>query len=106
MPVNTGLLAAFLAELRRRKVVQVALAYVAIAWLAMQFCALALDAFEAPGWAIQLILVIIFLGFPVVLALSWIFDLTHEGLLRTAPRDAAVEQHDILSVVMVVTLAD
>jgi len=105
MPVKTGPMRAFLTELRRRKVLQVAIAYAAIAWLLMQVVSLALGAFEAPGWIMQAVLVLLAIGFPLVIVLSWIFDLTPQGILRTLPRELVAEQHDALSAVMVLSLA-
>lgn len=94
------------AELRRRKVVQVSVAYAAVCWLLMQVAELALETFDAPRWILQGFLVLLIIGFPVVVALSWIFDLTPRGILRTEPREAIPGRHDVLSVVLALTPAE
>lgn len=102
----TGKLAVLVAELRRRKVVQVLLAYAAAAWVLMQVADLALEAFDAPGWILQAILVLLIIGLPVVVVLTWIFDLTPRGILRTEPREALPGHHDVLSVVLALVPAE
>jgi len=69
-------------ELKRRNVVRVAVAYVAVAWLLAQVAGLALDSFEAPGWVIKAVLLLLALGLPVALFFAWAFELTPEGLKR------------------------
>lgn len=72
-------------ELRRRKVVRVALAYVIGAWLLMQVGDTLVGLLELPGWTGKALVVALALGFPVVLVLSWMFDITPGGLERTEP---------------------
>jgi adenylate cyclase len=69
-------------ELKRRNVVRVGLAYVLIAWLIAQVAELALDSFEAPGWVIKSVLLLLMLGLPVALFFAWAFELTPEGLKK------------------------
>jgi serine/threonine-protein kinase len=76
----------FLAELKRRKVYSVAIAYVVGGWALTQGIAQVLPVFDVPNWAVRLIVVLIVLGFPVALALSWFFDLTRYGIVRTPDR--------------------
>ena len=73
----------FLGELKRRKVYKVAAAYAVGAWLVIQAADILLPAFEAPGWVLKALISTIALGFPVALMLSWAFDLTAEGIVRT-----------------------
>jgi len=72
----------FFEELKRRKVFRVAIAYVVAAWVVAQVADLALGAFEAPAWVLKAFLVLLLLGFPIALVLSWAFQLTPEGLVR------------------------
>src|SRR4051812_2915774 len=72
----------FFAELKRRKVYRVALSYAVIAWLVIQIDTQVFP-FFAPTWAVKLVIVLVLAGFPVALVLSWIFDLTVEGIKRT-----------------------
>ena len=69
-------------ELKRRNVVRVGLAYVLIAWLLAQVAELALDSFEAPGWVIKAVLLLLALGLPVALFFAWAFELTPEGIKK------------------------
>lgn len=69
-------------ELKRRNVVRVGIAYVLVAWLLAQVAELALDSFEAPGWVIKAVLLLLALGLPVALFFAWAFELTPEGLKK------------------------
>ncbi len=73
----------FFAELKRRKVYAVAIAYVVGGWALAQGLAQVLPVFEVSNWVIRLLVVLIILGFPVALTLSWFFDLTRYGVVRT-----------------------
>jgi TolB-like protein len=73
----------FFAELKRRKVYRVAIAYAVVAWLIAQIATQVFPFFEIPNWAVRLVLVVLVLGFPIALILSWAFDLTPEGIKRT-----------------------
>jgi TolB-like protein/Tfp pilus assembly protein PilF len=81
----------FFAELKRRHVYKVAIAYGVIAWLLMQVASQIFPFFEIPSWAVRLVVLLLILGFPIALVLAWAFDLTPEGLKRTewADREAA-----------------
>ena len=70
----------FLAELKRRNVYKVAVAYVVVAWLLIQAASIFLPAFDAPSWVMKFLIVIVVFGCPVVLVLSWAFELTSEGI--------------------------
>ena len=77
----------FFEELKRRSVIRVGVAYVVIAWLIAQVADLGLDAFEAPAWILQSVLLLLVLGFPVALFLAWAFELTPEGIKHDADVD-------------------
>ena len=79
----------FFAELKRRRVYSVAIAYVVGGWALAQGIAQVLPVFDIPNWAVRLIVVLIVLGFPVALTLSWFFDLTRYGIVRTPNADVA-----------------
>ncbi len=72
----------FFAELRRRNVYKVAVAYVVVAWLLIQAASIFLPAFDAPSWVIKFLIVVIMLGFPIALVLSWALEITPEGIKR------------------------
>jgi TolB-like protein/Flp pilus assembly protein TadD len=77
----------FFAELKRRKVYRIAIAYAVVAWLLIQIATQTFPFFELPNWTVRLVIVLLALGFPVALILSWAFDLTPQGIIRTG--DAA-----------------
>jgi TolB-like protein/Tfp pilus assembly protein PilF len=70
----------FFAELKRRNVYKVAVAYVVVAWLLIQAASIFLPAFDAPPWVMKFLIVIVVFSCPVVLVLSWAFELTPEGI--------------------------
>jgi TolB-like protein/Flp pilus assembly protein TadD len=73
----------FFAELKRRNVYKVAIAYAVIAWLLMQIATQVFPFLEIPNWAIRLVIMLIVIGFPIALVIAWAFELTPEGLKRT-----------------------
>jgi len=72
----------FFAELKRRNVYKVAVAYAVVAWLVIQAASIFLPAFNAPQWAMQVVILILVVGFPIALAFSWAFEITPEGIVR------------------------
>ena len=81
----------FFAELKRRNVYKVAVAYLVAGWALAQGLAQVLPVFSIPNWVIQLLVVLIVMGLPVALGLAWAFELTPEGLKRTETADAMPE---------------
>lgn len=73
----------FFAEVKRRSVYKVAVAYVVVAWLLIQVATQTFPFFEIPNWVVRAIILLLCLGFPVALFLAWAFDFTPEGLKRT-----------------------
>ncbi len=72
----------FFAELKRRNVYKVAVAYAVVAWLLIQIATQVFPFFEIPNWAVRLVVLLLILGFPVALVLSWVFEITPEGIKR------------------------
>ena len=81
----------FFAELKRRNVYKVAVAYIVAGWALAQGLAQVLPVFSVPNWVIQLVVVLIVLGLPIALGLAWAFELTPEGIKRTETADAMPE---------------
>jgi TolB-like protein len=73
----------FFAELKRRNVYKVAIAYAVVAWLLMQIASQIFPFFEIPNWAVRLVVFLLIIGFPIALILAWAFELTPEGIKRT-----------------------
>ena len=80
----------FFSELKRRKVHRVAIAYGVAGWLLIQIATQVFPFFEIPNWAVRLVVIMLVLGFPIALILSWIFDLTPQGIRRTDEADRAL----------------
>src|SRR5437899_3150687 len=79
----------FFAELKRRNVYKVAIAYAIVAWLLMQVATQVFPFLEIPNWAIRLVIMLIVIGFPIALVIAWAFELTPEGLKRTEDIDVS-----------------
>jgi len=72
----------FFAELKRRNVYKVAVAYAVVAWLLIQAASILLPTFEAPAWVMKVVVMLLALGFPAALIFSWAFEITPEGIKR------------------------
>jgi TolB-like protein/Flp pilus assembly protein TadD len=70
----------FFAELMRRNVYKVAVAYAVVSWLLLQAGSIFLPAFDAPRWVMKIFIIVIIFGFPVALIFSWAFEITPEGI--------------------------
>ena len=85
----------FFSELKRRNVYKVAIAYAVVAWLVIQAASIFLPAFNAPQWAMQIVILILVVGFPIALAFSWAFEITPEGIVRESEvaADQSITHH-------------
>jgi TolB-like protein/Tfp pilus assembly protein PilF len=81
----------FFSELKRRNVYKVAVAYAVAGWAFAQGIAQVFPVFGVPNWVVQLIVLLIVIGFPIALVLAWAFELTGEGIKRTETADAMPE---------------
>jgi hypothetical protein len=85
----------FFAELKRRNVYKVAVAYAVVSWLLIQIATQVFPFFDIPNWAVRVVVLFLALGFPVALVLAWAFEITPEGIKREseiAP-DESITQH-------------
>src|ERR1700736_440769 len=73
----------FFAELKRRKVYRVVVAYAVLSWVLIQIATQVFPFFDIPTWAVRLVVLLLVLGFPIALILAWAFELTPEGIKRT-----------------------
>ena len=78
----------FFAELKRRNVYKVAVAYAIVGWLLVQIATQVFPFLEIPNWVVRLIIALVAIGFPVALIIAWAFEATPEGIKRTAVADA------------------
>jgi TolB-like protein/Tfp pilus assembly protein PilF len=79
----------FFAELKRRNVYKVAVAYAIVGWLLVQIATQVFPFLEIPNWIVRLVIVLVAIGFPIALVIAWAFELTPEGIKRTEDLDLA-----------------
>src|SRR5436190_1980248 len=96
----------FFAELKRRNVYKVAVAYAFIGWLIVQVATQVFPFLEIPNWVVRLVIVLIAIGFPIALVIAWAFEATPEGIKRTETADAmpvtaAPKKHTWIYVVVI-----
>jgi adenylate cyclase len=70
----------FFAELKRRKVFRVSVAYIIVAWVLVQVAATLESALALPGWLDGVATVLLMIGFPIAIVLAWAYEVTPEGL--------------------------
>jgi TolB-like protein/Tfp pilus assembly protein PilF len=87
----------FFAELKRRNVYKVAIAYAIVAWLLIQGASIFFPTFGAPSWVMKVFIAIVVLGFPAALVLAWAFELTPEGVKRTKTGDTDIALTPVVS---------
>lgn len=80
------------AELQRRHVFRIAVAYAVTAWLLLQLAAILFPAFNAPHWALRALFGALVLGLLVVIAIAWAFEITPQGVRRTTERQTGREE--------------
>jgi hypothetical protein len=85
----------FFAELKRRRVFRVMAVYGAVAFVILQVADIALPGLGLPEWTITLILALTLLGFPFAVVLAWAFDMTPEGMQRTADATPAPRRRNV-----------
>jgi hypothetical protein len=72
----------FVRELRRRRVIRVAVVYGTTAFVTLQLAGILADPFGLGNWAIRLVTFLLTLGFPLAVGLAWVYNLTEEGVVR------------------------
>src|SRR5438552_1202017 len=77
----------FFAELKRRNVYKVAVAYAIVGWLLVQIATQVFPFLEIPNWVVRLVIALVAIGFPISLIIAWAFELTPEGIKRTEDID-------------------
>lgn len=82
----------FLAEIKRRKVFQVAVAYAVVAWLVVQVVDVVGEPLNLPDWLETVVIVLLVAGFAVAVVIAWVFDLTPAGVVRAPSRETATPE--------------
>jgi len=99
----------FFAELKRRNVYKVAIAYAIVGWLVMQIAATVVPALHLSDAITSAVVLLTLLGFPIALVLAWAFELTPEGIKRTedvAPNESITRRtgRKLTAVIVVVAI--
>src|SRR3954453_9393640 len=76
------------AELKRRNVYKVAVAYAVVGWLIVQVATQVFPFLEIPTWVVRLVIALVAVGFPIALIIAWAFEATPEGIRSTEDADA------------------
>jgi TolB-like protein len=84
-------------ELRRRNVFRAALAYLALAWLIVQIVETVFPVFGLPDEFVRWVIVLLTIGFPIVLAFAWYYEITAKGVMSTEAADAAGYSESVLN---------
>jgi serine/threonine protein kinase len=87
-PPFSPALSSFLGELKRRRVYRAAVAYLAVSFVVLQGADIVVPELPLPHWTLSAVVAATLAGLPVVLVLTWIFDLNRTGIERT-PADTA-----------------
>ena len=77
----------FFAELKRRNVYKVAIAYAVTGWAIAEGASQIFPVFDVPNWAVRLVVLLMVVGFPFALIIAWAFEITPEGIKRTETAD-------------------
>jgi TolB-like protein/Flp pilus assembly protein TadD len=91
----------FFEEVQRRKVYRVGAAYIIAAGFVIQIGSAVFPAWELPGWAFRLVVVLLLVGFPIALILAWAYDVTPQGI-RATPTPSAPGSHRRRNLIMLV----
>src|SRR5207245_11309789 len=96
----------FLAELKRRNVYKVAVAYAIVGWLLVQVATQVFLFLEIPNWVVRLVIALVMIGFPIALVIAWAFEATPQGIQRTEvadtmPAAAGQKKHAWIYVVVI-----
>ena len=92
MPTNPNKLSQFWQELKRRKVVRVIAMYAGAAYIIIELVSNITEPLHLPGWTTTLVILLLAIGFPITAILSWIFDVTPEGVEKTKSVNEAKEE--------------
>ena len=78
----------FFAELKRRKVYNVAVTYAVVSWVISQIITQLTTTFEAPLWVAKMMTLVLIAGFPIAIILAWAFEMSPEGMIKTSSEAA------------------
>ena len=79
----------FFAELKRRKVLRVGGVYAVAGWGILQGADKLFPVLLLPPWTVTFVAVLLLIGFPLTVIVTWAFEITPDGVRRTSAPDAA-----------------
>lgn len=84
----------FFNELKRRNVIKASIAYLVVNWVLLQLLSILLPIAEAPDWVIKTLTLLMILGFPIWIIISWVYEVTPEGFKKTSniPEDQSITE--------------
>jgi len=102
----------FIEELKRRNVVRVGLLYAVASWVILQVADILFEAFELPPSATRLVIIVLLIGFPIALIISWVYELTPEGIKKESevqadasiPRSTGRKMNVLLSLLLAIAV--
>jgi TolB-like protein len=97
MPDNPGKVSRFWQELKRRKVIKSVAMYAATAFIVIEAGDIVLPRLGLPDWTVTFLIVLIIVGFPITIILSWIFDVSQKGFEKTEPESQEHQETASLS---------
>ena len=98
MPENAGNPLSFWQELKRRKVVRVIIVYAAASYVILELVSIVAEPFGLPEWTLKFVFVVLCVGFIISIILSWIYDITPEGIEKTkSVKDVSGEDKPVTS---------
>lgn len=91
MPTKPNKLSQFWQELKRRKVVHVITVYASAAFVIIELINNLAEPLNLPPNLLTIVVIVLALGFPLAIILSWLYDVTSEGVEKTKPIDELTE---------------
>jgi len=92
MPENDNNPLSFFQELKRRKVIRVIIVYAAAAFAILEAADIIFPRMGFPDWTVTFVIFLLVIGFIITIILSWIYDITPEGIEKTKPAHEIIEQ--------------
>jgi sterol desaturase/sphingolipid hydroxylase (fatty acid hydroxylase superfamily) len=89
MAQKTNSFEKFWKEMKRRKVFKVVAMYAGTAFIILQLLDIIAQPLQWPTWTLTFVIVLLCIGFIITLLISWIYDITPEGLKKTESVEAA-----------------
>ncbi len=81
-------------ELKKRRVLRLIAAYVVVAWVLIQVVTAIEEPLNLPGWFDTAVIVLLGIGFPIAVIMSWVYDVTPEGVMREGSEESRPVQID------------